>query len=365
MASPTPSIHDTLSFLLHTLAPHRQFKTIQTILTKILSSQSPHTLFDSLLHSYPICNASPLVFNALFKTLAQLKKPIKKKCHLIENPITSMDKLTPNPANSVPLTPLIFLERAAILYVDSHSILYDHISFTWSQTHYRCLQLASSLTWSSSTLIHSLLFSPLFQNSPTPHHLLITDDGYGDVDVIAAAHAIRAPFEHRRPELMMGTAQLRVGPNNPKLHLRHNNVSQGRVTPLALFKTLTQLRKLHEANSSISDFSVSFNICATSRSQFCIHYGQQIDTASGSTFSEARLNGEIVVVGKGNKILERDHRSWSGNGGGSRLNRSGRKRHAWKAGGFCGEERERGRKKETAAHDFECRGGQRSGGKKP
>ncbi|KAG2404444.1 uncharacterized protein HKW66_Vig0113660 [Vigna angularis] len=133
--------------------------------------------------------------------------------------------------------------------------------------------------------------------------------------------------------------------------------------------------------SSISDFSVSFNICATSRSQFCIHCGQQIDTASGSTFLEARLNGEIVVVGKvfnvdkdrlillwnnqGNKILERDHRSWSGNGGGSRRNRSGRERRAWKAGGFCGEERERGRKKETATHDSECRGGQRSGGKKP
>ncbi|KAG2407903.1 uncharacterized protein HKW66_Vig0027250 [Vigna angularis] len=117
--------------------------------------------------------------------------------------------------------------------------------------------------------------------------------------------------------------------------------------------------------SSISDFSVSFNICATSCSQFCIHCGQQIDTTSGSTFSEARLNGEIVVVGKGNKILERDHRSWSGNGGGSRRNRSGRERRAWKAGGFCGEERERGRKKETTTHDSECRSGQMSGGKKP
>ncbi|XP_047159292.1 pentatricopeptide repeat-containing protein At4g26680, mitochondrial isoform X2 [Vigna umbellata] len=71
-----PSMHtlETLSFLLHTLATHRQFKTIQTILTKILSSHPPHTLFDSLLHSYPICNASPLVFDALFKTLAHASK---------------------------------------------------------------------------------------------------------------------------------------------------------------------------------------------------------------------------------------------------------------------------------------------------
>ncbi|KAG4966497.1 hypothetical protein JHK85_041472 [Glycine max] len=57
-----------------------------------------------------------------------------------------MEDLTPNPANSPPLTPLTFLERAAIVYGDSHSILYDRTSFTWSQTHRRCLQLASSLT---------------------------------------------------------------------------------------------------------------------------------------------------------------------------------------------------------------------------
>ncbi|KAL9304407.1 hypothetical protein ACSQ67_021670 [Phaseolus vulgaris] len=71
-----PSTHtlETLSFLLHTLAKHRQFKTIQTILTKILSSNPPHALFHSLLHSYPLCNASPLVFDAVFKTLAHTSK---------------------------------------------------------------------------------------------------------------------------------------------------------------------------------------------------------------------------------------------------------------------------------------------------
>jgi hypothetical protein len=52
--------------------------------------------------------------------------------------------------------------------------------------------------------------------------------------------------------------------------------------------------------SSVSDFSVSFNISATSCSHFCMHCGQQVDaaTAAGSTFSEARLSGVIVVVGK-------------------------------------------------------------------
>ncbi|CAI8585294.1 unnamed protein product [Vicia faba] len=58
-----------------------------------------------------------------------------------------MYQLTKNKANSTPLTPLTFLDRAAIVYGDSTSILYgDSISYTWSQTHRRCLQLASSLS---------------------------------------------------------------------------------------------------------------------------------------------------------------------------------------------------------------------------
>ncbi|XP_014504139.1 probable acyl-activating enzyme 6 isoform X2 [Vigna radiata var. radiata] len=161
-----------------------------------------------------------------------------------------MDKLTPNPANSVPLTPLTFLERAAIVYGDSHSILYDNISFTWSQTHRRCLQLASSLTslglgrgqvisvlspntpsmyelqfavpmsgailnnlnlrldphalsvllrHSESKLVfvhsHSLpliltTLSKFPHTTPRPSLVLITDDVSGDADAVAAAHAI-------------------------------------------------------------------------------------------------------------------------------------------------------------------------------
>ncbi|EOY16468.1 AMP-dependent synthetase and ligase family protein [Theobroma cacao] len=57
-----------------------------------------------------------------------------------------MELLLPNPANSPPLTTLGFLERAATAYGDSPSIIYNNISYTWSQTHRRCLQVASSLT---------------------------------------------------------------------------------------------------------------------------------------------------------------------------------------------------------------------------
>ncbi|XP_047063510.1 2-methylpropanoate--CoA ligase CCL4-like [Lolium rigidum] len=56
-----------------------------------------------------------------------------------------MDKLGANPANSSPLTPLGFLERAATVYGDCPSVVYHGTVFTWSQTYRRCLRLASAL----------------------------------------------------------------------------------------------------------------------------------------------------------------------------------------------------------------------------
>jgi acyl-CoA synthetase (AMP-forming)/AMP-acid ligase II len=56
-----------------------------------------------------------------------------------------MEELKPRPANSSPLTPLGFLERAATVYGDYPSIVYNTTTYTWSQTHRRCLQVASSI----------------------------------------------------------------------------------------------------------------------------------------------------------------------------------------------------------------------------
>ncbi|XP_054796780.1 2-methylpropanoate--CoA ligase CCL4-like [Prosopis cineraria] len=57
-----------------------------------------------------------------------------------------MEDLKPTIASSAPLTPLGFLDRAATVYGDCTSIIYNRTTFTWSQTHRRCLQLASSLS---------------------------------------------------------------------------------------------------------------------------------------------------------------------------------------------------------------------------
>ncbi|GAB4836139.1 2-methylpropanoate--CoA ligase ccl4 [Ancistrocladus abbreviatus] len=52
------------------------------------------------------------------------------------------------PANSSPLTPLTFLERAATAYADCPSLVSYNTTtnYTWSQTHHRCLQAASAIS---------------------------------------------------------------------------------------------------------------------------------------------------------------------------------------------------------------------------
>ncbi|GLT77615.1 hypothetical protein SLA2020_491830 [Shorea laevis] len=57
-----------------------------------------------------------------------------------------MEELKPSVPNTSPLTPLGFLDRAATVYPNCTSIVYNSTSYTWSQTHRRCLQLASALT---------------------------------------------------------------------------------------------------------------------------------------------------------------------------------------------------------------------------
>nr|GMC94798.1 probable acyl-activating enzyme 6 [Ipomoea batatas] len=56
-----------------------------------------------------------------------------------------MDQLKLSPANSCPLTPLNFLERTATIYGNCTSVVYNGMAYTWSETHQRCLRLASSI----------------------------------------------------------------------------------------------------------------------------------------------------------------------------------------------------------------------------
>ncbi|PIN15668.1 Acyl-CoA synthetase [Handroanthus impetiginosus] len=65
---------------------------------------------------------------------------------LVSQEIKTIDKLQPKPGpNSCPLTPIDFLERASVVYGDCPSIMYNDTIHTWSETHRRCLKLASSI----------------------------------------------------------------------------------------------------------------------------------------------------------------------------------------------------------------------------
>jgi hypothetical protein len=78
----------------------------------------------------------------------------------------SMEGLVHCHANSVPLSPINFLERAAKVCRDRTSLVYGSLKYNWGQTHQRCLKLASSLTQlgisrgdvvSCVTLLHACL----------------------------------------------------------------------------------------------------------------------------------------------------------------------------------------------------------------
>ncbi|GAB4847614.1 Isovalerate--CoA ligase ccl2 [Ancistrocladus abbreviatus] len=59
----------------------------------------------------------------------------------------SMEGIVRCSANDVPLTPISFLERSAKVYADRTSLVYGNsISFTWRETHRRCVKLASALS---------------------------------------------------------------------------------------------------------------------------------------------------------------------------------------------------------------------------
>ncbi|CAO2833113.1 unnamed protein product [Amaranthus hypochondriacus] len=80
-----------------------------------------------------------------------------------------MNELKPNQANSTPLTPLTLLDRAAIIYGDCPSIVYKSTTFTWAETHHRCLRIASSI--SSLGIAQGDVVSVVSPNVPAAYEL--------------------------------------------------------------------------------------------------------------------------------------------------------------------------------------------------
>ncbi|KAI3446745.1 hypothetical protein Pfo_003410 [Paulownia fortunei] len=70
---------DVISIILHILTKNRKFKSAESILRRILEMgllelDFPRKVFEALVYSYRMCESSPRVFDALFKTHAHMKK---------------------------------------------------------------------------------------------------------------------------------------------------------------------------------------------------------------------------------------------------------------------------------------------------
>lgn len=57
-----------------------------------------------------------------------------------------IDDLPKNNANYTALTPIGFLERAALVHPNRTSIVHGNLTYTWLQTYQRCRRLASALS---------------------------------------------------------------------------------------------------------------------------------------------------------------------------------------------------------------------------
>ncbi|KAI3724631.1 hypothetical protein L2E82_36414 [Cichorium intybus] len=74
-------------------------------------------------------------------------------------------------ANYVPLTPISFLERSAVVYRERLSLVYgDHVKFTWQQTRDRSVKLASSLV-TRFQISHGDVVAVLAPNIPEMYEL--------------------------------------------------------------------------------------------------------------------------------------------------------------------------------------------------
>ncbi|KAL0381306.1 UNVERIFIED_CONTAM: putative acyl-activating enzyme 12, peroxisomal [Sesamum angustifolium] len=80
-----------------------------------------------------------------------------------------MDKLPKCGANYVPLTPITFLKRAAMVYSNRPSVIYRGVRFTWRQTYERCCRLASALR--SLNVVRNDVVSVLAPNVPAIYEM--------------------------------------------------------------------------------------------------------------------------------------------------------------------------------------------------
>lgn len=88
-----------------------------------------------------------------------------------EDVTMTQDLVECSKGSHIPLTPISFLERAATVYGDKVSIIYnDHVRFSWRETYERCLKLASALV--NLGISNSDIVSSFISQSPYGYIIL-------------------------------------------------------------------------------------------------------------------------------------------------------------------------------------------------
>ncbi|KAK1273587.1 putative acyl-activating enzyme 5, peroxisomal [Acorus gramineus] len=122
-----------------------------------------------------------------------------------------MEALKPTPANTCPLTPLGFIDRAATVYGDYPSVVYNDTVYTWTQTYHRCLRLASSLA--SMGIRRGDVVSVVAPNVPAMYemHFGVPMSGaiLNNINIRLNAHTVSVLLRHCEAKLVFVDCQSR------------------------------------------------------------------------------------------------------------------------------------------------------------
>lgn len=120
-----------------------------------------------------------------------------------------MEDLKRCPANYPPFTPIGFIERAATVYGDCTSLVYNTTRFTWSQTFKRCLKLASALA--SRNISRGDVVSVVAPNVPAMYemHFAVPMAGavLNNMNTRLDARTMAAQMNHCEPKIVFVDCQ--------------------------------------------------------------------------------------------------------------------------------------------------------------
>lgn len=140
--------------------------------------------------------------SSIFTPIPSLSLSIKDK-DTYKRVIANME-LVKCEANTAPLTPLTFLNRAATAYASRTSIIYKTTRFTWHQTYQRCCRLASSLNITKNDVV-----SVLAPNVPAVYEMHFAVPMAGAIlNTRLDANNIATILRHAEPKLFFVDHQL-------------------------------------------------------------------------------------------------------------------------------------------------------------